>query len=263
MSPTTFSPSQQHPLLSTLLEQALRLASGGSESPSRAVPVSLERWSERVLARSPFRRFAAWSPADRMPLRSRHFSREEIGRLLDGLERGSGTWEGGRLFAVAATWAYAGLRRDEALRLTLDRLDCDQGVLWIEPPAEGRLKTAASAAPVPMPAVLKAILSSWHMRCDSAWLFPGRRGRSPWVGGAAGKRAADQLRAAGEAVGLFGLTPHSLRHSLATHLTSTWSLTERQVQLILRHTSTRTQRRYVHPELRDLVRLVRDVRYGA
>ena len=71
------------------------------------------------------------------------------------------------------------------------------------------------------------------------------------------------LRAAGQACGVGGLTPHSLRHSLATHLAGWWGLSDRQVMMVLRHApQTKAFRpvateRYLHPDLVNLVGMVK------
>lgn len=185
---------------------------------------------------------------------------EEIGRVLAHLAAAD-SWEGRRLHAFAAVLAYTGLRKNEALRLKVADLDLGRGYLTVRPNG-GRLKTGASAATVPMPDALVAILRGWVGRCGSEWLFPGVRRRGPWTGGAAGRRAGDRLRAAGEAVGVRGLTPHTLRHSLATALAGR-GLADRQVRQVLRHApGTRAIEGYVGRDLVELRRRVRDLDFG-
>jgi integrase len=60
------------------------------------------------------------------------------------------------------------------------------------------------------------------------------------------------LRQAAAEAGVPGMTPRSLRHSLATHLAGWWGLSSRQVRLVLRHTTEFTQAYYVHPDLANL-----------
>ena len=124
-----------------------------------------------------------------------------------------------------------------------------------------RLKTVASEAAVPMPTALRPILREWSLCCDSEWLFPGSTKAGPWTGGRAGKRAGDRLKAEAEAIGIQGLTPHTLRHSLATHLRGYWGLSPKQIQAILRHSNQLTQELYCHQDLQDLTGLVRDVTF--
>lgn len=218
----------------------------------------------RWLASSPFSRFAGWHDelAVRPSGRARSFSRAQIGRLLGLLRaRSARSWTDHRLYAFALLLAYTGLRRNEALSLRRDEIDWRRRIVWIEPRPDRKLKTRASAAGVPLPEAAVPDLRRWSRACRSVWLYPGVTRSGPWLGGAAGKRAGDQLAEAGRELGLRGLTPHSLRHSLATHLAGHWGLSPRQVQLVLRHADVPTQRRYVHPELADLVELVRPVRF--
>ena len=196
------------------------------------------------------------------PLRSRHHSREALGRVLAHLEAGSRSWEGGRLHALTAVLCYCGLRRSEALRLRVEDLDFEIGVIRVVRRAGRPLKTVASEAAVPMPESLLEILGRWASRTGSPWLFPGVTRRGPWTGGMAGKKAGDRLRRAGEAAGVAGVTPHTLRHSLATHLRGWWGLSPKQIQMILRHSNQYTQELYCHEDLANLGALVRDVSFA-
>lgn len=199
---------------------------------------------------------ARWRVADDGRRRKgRHHPRADIARVLDHLRRDSASWEGGRLFAFAATLAYCGLRKTEALRLRVEDVDLTRGFVFVL--ANGAdLKTEGSAAPVPIPGALRPILSRWLGRCGSEWVFPGVKRLGPWTGGGTGKRAGDRLAAAGRAAGVEGFTPHTLRHSLATHLRLSWRLTPKQIQMVLRHSDEFTQEGYIHPDLQDLAELV-------
>ncbi len=96
------------------------------------------------------------------------------------LWRGSGSWEGARLHALAATVAYAALRRDEALTLRVADVDLVAGLLAVSD--RKRRKTPASAATVPIAPELAAVLAAWLPRCGSIHCFPGVRRRGPWTG---------------------------------------------------------------------------------
>ncbi len=200
--------------------------------------------------------FATW---DRWPQREqprrRHLPESEVARLLDSLRARASTWSGARLFTLAAVWAYCGLRRDEALRLQVHDVDLERGVIHVRPHGR-RLKTHASAAPVPIPSALASILVEWLPRTKCVWVFPGLRRTGPWTGGTSGKRAGDQLRKAAESIGLVGVTPHTLRHSLATSLAHR-GFSPRQTQLVLRHSNQLTQAYYVHPDEPALCGLMR------
>jgi len=119
-----------------------------------------------------------------------------------------------------------------------------------------------SAAPVPMPTVLEGILRAWLPHAHADWVFPGVRRRNAWTGGKGGQRAGCRLRLAGEAVGVRGFTPHSLRRSLATHLRGSHGLTKEQLKMVLRHSNVLTQELYVGEDLANLAALVADFRYA-
>jgi integrase len=200
---------------------------------------------------------ATWTVAPDAP-RRRHHPRGDVARVLDHLRGRIGTWEGHRLYALAVLIAYTGVRKMEALRAKIGDVDLRRGFFFVRPNG-GELKTPRSEAPVPLPAVAIAALGAWIalLGPGEEWLFPGKKRRGPWVGGMHGRRAADQLVAAGLAVGVKGFTPQSLRHSLATHLHGYWGLSRGQVKLVLRHTDEATTgAHYIHPDLANLRKLV-------
>jgi integrase len=196
------------------------------------------------------------------PLKSRHHSRDALAKLLAGLAIDSGSWEGGRLHALAAVWLYCGLRKSEALRMRVEDLDFGLGILWVIRRVGRTLKTVGSEAAVPMPGPLSAILLEWAPRCGSGWLFPGCKLQGPWTGGTTGRKSSDRLKQAAESAGISGVTPHTLRHSLATHLRGFWGLSPKQIQMILRHSNQYTQELYCHEDLANLGSLVREVSFS-
>ena len=138
----------------------------------------------------------------------RHHSHDQVVQLLASLKVDATTWKRRRLEAVVSVVAYTGLRRNEALRLQCVDIDLTAGLLNVV--ARHRLKTEASAAPVPIPPELATILEAWLPTALSEWAFPGTTRVGPWDSGAWGYRAADELREAGIAVGIPGVTFHSL-----------------------------------------------------
>jgi integrase len=198
---------------------------------------------------------AIWTPATVDPPRKRHHGRAEILQVLEHLREGSESWDGGRLYALGSLYCYTGVRKVEGLRLRVTDVDFAQNVVFVHP--NGRpLKTPGSEAPVPLPKALARILRPWIDRCGSEWVFPRLDREGPWLDGSIGRRPTDRLKLAGQACGVEGFTPQSLRHSLATHLAGYWGLEPRQIQLILRHTTERTQEHYVHPDVANLAELV-------
>lgn len=217
----------------------------------------------RWIAESPFDGATPWpSLRSAPPLKSRHHSRADLARFLALLESESESWRGGRLHALGAVYAYCGLRRTEALRLRVEDVDFATGVVRVVRREKG-LKTVASEAPVPMPGALARVLRRWVPRCGSEWLIPGVKRLGPWTGGMTGRKAGDQLRMAAERAGVAGLGPHTLRHSLATHLRGWWGLSPKQVQGILRHSNQWTQELYCHEDLANLGALVKDVDFAS
>lgn len=176
-----------------------------------------------------------------------HLDLDEVRRLLSHLRAHARCgWREHRLYALVATVAYTGLRKAEALHLEPRDVDLSAGLIHVV--ARRRpLKTAAAAAPVPLPPELAAVLRPWLSRCGPGWVFPGVRRGGPWVHGSPGYRPVDRIREAGEAVGLRGLTFHALRHTLATLMVVRWGLSLDQARGVLRHTTTTTTAvHYVH-----------------
>ena len=167
----------------------------------------------------------------------RHFSRDQVAELLTHLAALATDWRGRRLHALAATVAYTGLRKSEALSLQLSDVDLSGSILAIV--ARRRLKTVGSAAPVP-------ILARWLPEAGPVWVFPGVERTGPWTGGSPGYRPIDRLRQAGEAVGIVGLTFHSLRHTLAKLMVGQFGLSVDQARSVLRHTTERTTELDLH-----------------
>jgi integrase len=209
----------------------------------------------------PFGPATPWPDPEDTP-RRRHHSRATLARVLAHLEARSSGWEGGRLYALAATLAYTGLRKLEALRLEVQDVDLARSILHVRRHGR-RLKTRKSAAPVPMPAALAAILTAWLPRCGGLWVFPGAKQLGPWTGGTSGKTAGCRLKAAALEVGVTGFYPQSLRRSCATHLRGKHGLSPAQVQLVLRHSSQETQRLYLEDDLDNLAELVTGFEYAA
>lgn len=216
-----------------------------------------------VYARS--RGYLAGNPFDARPIgrwvrpaksqRKRHLSLAELATVYAALESEIATWEGHRLFALFATVAFTGLRKNEALHLQCADVSPDATVIDLTQ-RHRRYKTVDSEQPIPCPDRLGTILRAWIPRTGSRWLFPTKNGRSPWTGGSTGQKPLDRLKAAGSAAGVEGVTFQALRHSWATHAESAWGFGEALIQRVLRHTTTRTQQHYRHADLDNLRRAV-------
>jgi integrase len=203
------------------------------------------------LARSPFELRREWVRREPVSAaRSLCLSRDDVARLLADLAARADVWPSRRLHALVAVVAFTGLRKMEALRLRVEDLDRSRGVLHVV--ARRRLKTFASAAPVPIPPGLDLVLDGWLPLCGGEWVIPGARGRGPWLSGGLGSRPLDALQLAAARVGIPRITFQSLRHTWATQAESAWGLSDLQIQRVLRHTSPLTQRHYRHADLANL-----------
>lgn len=172
----------------------------------------------------------------------------EVARLLGGLLGQRGTWEGHRLCALTWSIALTGARLGEIVNALPEDLDLAGASpsLAIVPRLGNRLKTAASARRVPLPAILVDVLAPWVALVDSPWLFPGVKRRGPWTGGSYGGRSLDQLQRAAQAEGIPHITWHSLRHAYGTFALERWDVPIWIVQRVLGHQDLRTTQRYLH-----------------
>jgi integrase len=203
-----------------------------------------------------------WSVPDPDPNRKKHHSRADVAKVLALLASRRDTWEGRRLYAFAAVLAYTGLRLRECLRARVADFDQAGGFVFVRANG-GTLKTAGSGAPVPLPTALRPALAEWLAETGSEWAFPNLNRLGPWLHGTNGKRACDRLKAAGRECGVERFTPHSLRHSLATHLSGFMGCTRSQIQKVLRHATEGTQVFYVHADLVNLRRTVAGFDYAS
>ena len=109
---------------------------------------------------------------------------------------------------MTAMLAYSGLRRNECMRLHVEDIDVDRGVINLVPRTKtGRLKTEGSAVPIAMPPALRLIVREWlEHRLDCpvgfslppagsiVWIFPGSMRTGPWVGGVTKARPGTRLK---------------------------------------------------------------------
>lgn len=224
---------------------------------------------KRYLDRDPFEFRRQWLRDTPLPdsydadeeFASRFHPADDIFRVLDSLkESRRESWQDHRLYALAATVALTGVRKEEALHLQVKDFRDAEGVLEIHP-RRRNCKTKKSAAPVIAPDELCVIIRRWIPRTESIWLFPTLDRSSPWRNGMPGRKPLCRLKAAGARVGVEGFTFLSLRHSWATMAESRWGLTEGQIQRQLRHTRIATQRHYRHADVANLRAAIRGISY--
>ena len=133
----------------------------------------------------------------------------------------------------------AGLRVSEACGLRVDQIDSARMVLNLD-----KTKRNIGRTTLLSPRLLEALRAYWSKaRPKGPYLFPGRKGSAaPTIGRAAVSIA---LKKAVKASGVTKrVTPHTFRHSFATHL-SEGGLDIRGLQILLGHASIRSTTRYV------------------
>ncbi len=193
----------------------------------------------------------------------RHLPWLDVGRILTALRNRAQLedWPARRLYALVATIAYTGLRRDEALCLRMTDVDLINRVIRLVSHPLRPLKTSASRRLIPIPPELREILEAWLPQCQSVWLFPGIRRETPRRGGRLGHRPIDALRAAAQAAGVACPGWHALRHSWITHARTRWGIPDAIVTLIAGHTSIAMTDIYTHPDAANLAAATERITY--
>jgi integrase/recombinase XerD len=162
----------------------------------------------------------------------RVLSPEEVRRLL---EAAPGP---GLKYKAALSVAYgAGLRAGEVVMLRVSDIDSKRMLIRVEQ-GKGRKDRHAMLSPQ-----LLELLRAWWLQCRSrGWLFPGRDPLLPVT-----TRQLNRVcHMAAEAAGLgTWVSPHTLRHSFATHLLE-HNTDVRVIQVLLGHAKLETTARYTH-----------------
>lgn len=160
----------------------------------------------------------------------RILSVEDVGRLL---EAAPGP---GLKYKAALSIAYgAGLRGSEVAMLRVGDIDSKRMLIRVEM-GKGRKDRHAMLSPQ-----LLEILRAWWLQCRSrTWLFPGQDPIRPM----AARQLNRVCHMAASAAGLGNwVTPHTLRHSFATHLLEAHT-DVRVIQVLLGHAKLDTTARY-------------------
>lgn len=164
-------------------------------------------------------------------------SPEEVLRFLDAAEPG-------RDRLLFQTGYACGLRAEELLHLQVRDIDSKRMVLHIR---EGKGRKDRL---VPLSArLLEELRAYWRLRRPTTWLFPGGGGHAQPLTDGCLRRICQQVVARS---GLTKhITPHSLRHSFATHLLEA-DVDLATIQAILGHTSLKTTMGYLQISTRRL-----------
>lgn len=170
----------------------------------------------------------------------RYLSGEEVGRLLAHPDRGTRT--GLRDALLLALLYDCGLRVSELAALRLDQIDVEAWLIRVRGKGDKeRFVPFGEEARAAILAYLELSRGRSKRAGGSGYLFPGARG-----GHLTRQRAWQIVKAhlAGAGVAR-SISPHSLRHSFATHLLDNGA-DLRAVQLLLGHADISTTQIYTH-----------------
>lgn len=166
-------------------------------------------------------------PRDELP---RVVGREELVRLFTGLRNL-------KYRALFLTCYAAGLRISEACALRIEDIDSRRMVIRVRYAKGGKQRFTVLS-----PQLLSVLREYWKIERPPEWLFPGQ-GKSPFI---CSESARQVFRVARDEAGLGRwCTPHTLRHSFATHLLENGTQLN-VIQALLGHSSIRTTTTYTH-----------------
>jgi len=167
-------------------------------------------------------------------------SADEVGRLLKAARSLKHR-------ALLMALYGAGLRVSEACRLRPSDIDSTRMMIHVRQ-AKGKKDRQVMLSAV----LLDALRRYWKLRRPARWLFPGRRPDKPMsakgvfcmVRGVAARAKITKI-----------VSPHTLRHSFATHLLESGS-DLRTIQLLLGHADVRTTIVYLQVSQQHLLKIV-------
>ena len=167
-------------------------------------------------------------------------SQEEVARLLEAAP--------GPKYQAALSVAYgAGLRVSEVVALKVSDLDSQRMTLRVEQ-GKGRRDRYVMLSPQ----LLELLREWWRAARPQAWLFPGQNPVNPM----SARQLVRAVHAAAQAAGIAKrVSPHTLRHSFATHLLEQ-NVDIRVIQVLLGHAKLETTALYT----RVAVNTIRDVK---
>ena len=167
-------------------------------------------------------------------------SREEVARLIEAAP--------GLKYKAALSVAYgAGLRVSEVANLKVSDIDSQRMTLRVEQGKGQRDRTVMLS-----PQLLELLRDWWHAARPQVWLFPGQNPINPVTP----RQLNRAVTAAKDLAGIAKrVSPHTLRHSFATHLLEQGA-DIRVIQVLLGHAKLETTALYT----RVAVSTIRDVK---
>ena len=191
----------------------------------------------RTLRRAEFREFI---PYPRVP--KRHpgiLSKEEVARMINA---------SGNLFRRTLLMVLygTGMRRSEVAHLKLSDIDSQRMIIRVVQGKGGKDRDLPLS-----PALLETLRAHWRWLKPRTWLFPSRTrhdieqpisDKTVWMACNEAARSAGIRKR---------VTPHTLRHSWATHLLEAGT-DLRTIQLLLGHGDLETTAKYLHLSQRHL-----------
>ena len=155
-------------------------------------------------------------------------NQDEVARLLQAAP--------GVKYKAALSLAYgAGLRVSEVAALKVSDIDSERMTLRVEP-GKGRKDRDVMLSPQ----LLELSRDWWRVARPQAWLFPGQNPVNPMTA----RQLCRAVHAAAHAAGIAKrVTPHTLRHSFATHLLEQ-NVDIRVIQVLLGHAKLETTTLY-------------------
>jgi site-specific recombinase XerD len=168
-------------------------------------------------------------------------STEEVARLLDHATSFK--------FKVMLSLCYsAGLRVSELVALKVSDLDSSRMVIRVQQ-GKGRKDRYTILSPQVLP-----MLRQWYRQAGKPkdWLFPGQVAGNPITVNA----VRDAVKAAAKRAGITKtVSPHTLRHSFATHLLEA-RMDIRHIQILLGHTRIESTSHYARLAIKSIGELV-------
>jgi len=192
----------------------------------------------KTLKRQQFRDFLPY-PQDRRRLPT-VLSREEVSRLINAA---------GTLFrrTLLMTLYGTGMRRAELARLKVNDIDSQRMIIRVVAGKGGKDRDLPLS-----PALLEILREYWRWRKPKLYLFPTRTCRRRLDQPISDKTVWIACSEAARQAGLSKrVTPHTLRHSWATHLLEAGT-DLRTIQVLLGHGDLETTAQYLHLSQRHL-----------